>query len=497
MEGLMPVRYVKEYSAEFHVERQGRTHRKELLWGDPCEVIENAVDGRTKVWARGEEGWVNSEDLGDESLLEIYVIDVGQGDGVLVKTPDGKWHLVDAGVSNESQMTKKGAANFLRWKFYEDLRREEVDLDNVILSHPDFDHYGGLLNLLRGHLPAAGGPARDFKIRVKNFYHSGMGRFAGEDPLGGTMKGKVAEFPQGFHGIRETGTFITELLDGVSDFREPKRAFAEPFSELADLVSRVPENVRRLTASDQHLPGYAPDENACTVSVLGPIVEQLDNGSEGLRWLTDKSKTRNGHSIVLRLDYGNARVLLTGDLNEESQQLLLSYQPRESFAVDVAKGCHHGSDDIDLQFVKAMGARATIVSSGDNEDYAHPRPRVLGASARYGREALDVGGKVLPPLLYSTELARSVKLAYASRISVRGAPGGALVDINVDVDHPIVSPTGKEDRPRPLARAALAVDLVYGLVNVRTDGKTILLATLEEKGSEFDIRVFQAGESPA
>jgi hypothetical protein len=48
-----------------------------------------------------------------------------------------------------------------------------------------------------------------------------------------------------------------------------------------------------------------------------------------------------------------------------------------------------------------------------------------------------------------------------------------------------------------LARAALAVDLVYGLVNVRTDGKTILLATLEEKGSEFDIRVFQAGESPA
>ena len=79
----------------------------------------------------------------------------------------------------------------------------------------------------------------------------------------------------------------------------------------------------------------------------------------------------------------------------------------------MAKGCHHGSDDIDLRFVRAMAARATVISSGDNEDYAHPRPRVLGASARYGRESRAADGETLPPLLYSTELARSVALDFA------------------------------------------------------------------------------------
>jgi hypothetical protein len=69
---------------------------------------------------------------------------------------------------------------------------------------------------------------------------------------------------------------------------------------------------------------------------------------------------------------------------------------------------------MDLRFVRAMKARATVISAGDNEDDAHPRPRVLGASARYDREAKSAKGRVLPLLLYSTERARLAKLAYAS-----------------------------------------------------------------------------------
>ena len=52
--------------------------------------------------------------------------------------------------------------------------------------------------------------------------------------------------------------------------------------------------------------------------------------------------------------------------------LLLSCQPADEFSADVAKGCHHGSDDIDLRFVRAMAARrsayldvrASVVMSG-------------------------------------------------------------------------------------------------------------------------------------
>jgi len=36
---------------------------------------------------RGKHGWVNNADLGGASLLEVYFIDVGQGDGILIRTP--------------------------------------------------------------------------------------------------------------------------------------------------------------------------------------------------------------------------------------------------------------------------------------------------------------------------------------------------------------------------------------------------------------------------
>jgi hypothetical protein len=183
---------------------------------------------------------------------------------------------------------------------------------------------------------------------------------------------------------------------------------------------------------------------------------------------------------------------LTGDLNTKSQQLLLSYHPEVEFAVDVAKACHHGSDDVDLNFVKAVQARATVISSGDNEDYAHPRPMVMGASARYGREIQGMNGEILPPLVYSTELARSVKLAYAASVRVQLAPGTETPLQTVSPANTQVKAREAGAKFRQLPRTPLSTDLVYGLVNVRTDGVHILCATMEEQGTDFDVKVFKA-----
>ena len=232
---------------------------------------------------------------------------------------------------------------------------------------------------------------------------------------------------------------------------------------------------------------------AAAIRVLGPVVEKLAGGGKGLRWLGSESVTRNGHSVVLRVDYGRARVLLTGDLNTTSQRLLLSVHATEEFNADVSKGCHHGSDDIDLRFVRAMAARATVISSGDNEDYAHPRPRILGASARYGRDSRDLDGELMPPLLYSTELARSVGLDFASHARTMAEPRVEFKPEQLEADF-ANSPTG---RYRRLSWLPMATDLVYGLVNVRSDGERILCATMKEGSSDFDLQVFQAGVDPA
>jgi hypothetical protein len=458
-----------------------------LLWGDSVRVISSS-GGFTRVKARGRDGWIPSDVLNDTGLLELYVIDVGQGDGVLMRTPDDAWHLIDAGVSNEAQMTKKGAANFIRWKFISDLEMDEVKLDNVVLSHMDFDHYGGLIDLFNGRVSR---PDRTFDISVENFYHNGMGRFEDAPKLGDTTSGTVPPLPYDDYRISRDDDFITELLSGKGSFSSPQRPF-EPkaFAPFARLVGKVPSNVRRLSAADEFLAGYE-EGSETVIRVLGPILERVDNGSAGLRVLGGESVTRNGHSIVLRVDYGKSRILLTGDLNTVSQRLLLSYHDLLDFSVDVAKGCHHGSDDIDLRFVRAMKARTTIVSSGDNEDYAHPRPRVMGASARYGREAKSVKGDTLPPLLYSTELARSVRLSYAAAVRSVDAPNDEIACEDAELKS---SERGAEFVA--MENLPVAMDLIYGLINVRTDGERIMCAYMKEQSQDFDLQVFRAGVEP-
>lgn len=461
--------------------REGREPRSKLvttlLWGDPLHVVEE--DGEwVRVRARGKRpGWLPRELLSDESLLEVYVIDVGQGDGVLLKTPDGRWHLIDGGVENARQMTKKGAANFVRWKFLEDLREDRVTLANVILTHADADHYGGLVDLLGGRLPFHA----PFAVEVGCFLHGGLARFRSRPALGRTRAGRVGAFPVD-RGLSRDDDFVVELLDDLETFSNPPRELQAGYARLAEAVVRTARTARRISQRDGHLPGYGPGEGEVTIGVLGPILESIQFGYRGLRMLGSDSVTLNGHSIVLRLEYGQASILLTGDLNTPSQDLLLSHHRPEAFSVDVAKACHHGSEDVHLEFIRAMQARATVISSGDNEDYAHPRPALMGASAHLGREARGrTSREVLPPLVYSTELARSVKLAFA--LSVR--PG--LLD-DLDVELP------SERWPfRRLKYTPVSSDLVYGLVNVRTDGEHVLCGTMEESGKDFDVKVFQAG----
>jgi beta-lactamase superfamily II metal-dependent hydrolase len=382
-----------------------------LLWGDQARVIESG-NGRLKVSARGCEGWVDEADAGAESLLEVYVIDVGQGDSVLFKTPAGAWHLIDGGIQLEEQISGKGAANFLCWKFLEELGKDKVSLDSVILTHPDRDHFGGLINVLKGSL-VNDGKFSSFPVEVGKFYHSGLPNRADPMEKWKRVKGKVGPFPHGNHGVSTAGSFVTDLLSDIESFRNPPWPLnsGEGFDEFARQVGKVCGSAQRLSADDKFLPGYK--SGSLKVRVLGPIVETFD-GQQGIRVLeSDEGKTRNGHSVTLRLDYKDARILLTGDLNEKAHQLLLSYCAASEFAADVAKACHHGSHDIELDFVKAVKARATVISSGDNEQFAHPRPVAMGASARYGREALAANGKTLPPMVYSTELARSFRFEYA------------------------------------------------------------------------------------
>ncbi|MFN2315255.1 MAG: ComEC/Rec2 family competence protein, partial [Gemmatimonadales bacterium] len=79
----------------------------------------------------------------DAAALTLHFLDVGQGDGILIRTPAGRWVLVDAGPADERMDAgRRVVAPYLA---RHRARRVEV----ALVSHAHADHLGGLAAVLR------------------------------------------------------------------------------------------------------------------------------------------------------------------------------------------------------------------------------------------------------------------------------------------------------------------------------------------------------------
>ena len=65
--------------------------------------------------------------------LSVHIIDVGQGDCILIKTPSNKNMLIDGGDEDSSKIIKSYLKN-----------KRVKNIDIVIATHPDSDHIGSL-----------------------------------------------------------------------------------------------------------------------------------------------------------------------------------------------------------------------------------------------------------------------------------------------------------------------------------------------------------------
>lgn len=485
----MSIDYVSSYTAALYARSTGGKKVKELLWGDRVEVL-SSVGSRRKVKARGTTGYVNNSDLNGESLLEVYFIDVGQGDGVLVRMPNGKHILIDGGYNRAKQPTGKNAADFVDWKFAKDYGETTIKLDAMIASHCDADHYGGLWDLLNPE-ESEGLDASD--IEVENFYHAGVSWW--KRPGGSRNVGPKSD------------GFLTRLLSDRESIAAglPKGGTGTKLQgEWADFMKVVYDHgcpVSRLTHAINYLPGFEPGEGQASVKVLAPVEYELD-GEAAFRDLGSRhGQNTNGHSVLLRLDYGRSRILLTGDLNKKSQRLLLDEYVgrRTEFLCDVAKGCHHGSDDVSYEFLQAMGPAATVISSGDNEGHAHPRPNIVAASAITGHTAIK-NDELITPLVYSTEISRSINVGTPTKLihtNLQDENGRTLEVSDLSstkVRYEVVKAgdLNATSRTRSFQNRLVVDGIIYGLVNVRTDGNHILCAVLNEKKVKWEYQVFES-----
>jgi beta-lactamase superfamily II metal-dependent hydrolase len=460
-------------TALIHDQPQGKA-TKQLLWGDYVAVDNNAAGpaGWVNVQSRGVTGWMASADLLDDRLLEIVFVDIGQGDGALVITPDDRHLIVDAGEEDNLY-------RFLRWRYGRFAR--PFTFDAAVISHSDQDHYGGFSPIFA-----------DPNIHFRAVYHNGIVERAGGDALGPRSGGFLTD-------VIETKQQLATLLANPAVVGSKK--YPKMMSKL--LADGRAADVKGVSSDDGHLPGFGPGAPGVEIQVLGPVRTPTPNGPPRLKWFEDVGKTKNGHSVVLRLVYGEISVLLGGDLNSLSENHLLSSHThyrvppseadrtaviegaRRIFRSDVAKACHHGSADFTDLFLQAIDPLVTVISSGDDEPHSHPRADSLGGVGRWGR-----GSR---PLVFSTELARSAPDSLKHPAVFRKA----LIDANRALN---AAPPGPA-RTRAQAKVDKLMNqidrsvAVYGAINLRSDGKRIVMAQKVEKPTritgQWDVYVIE------
>jgi competence protein ComEC len=134
--------------------------------------------------------------------------------------------------------------------------------------------------------------------------------------------------------------------------------------EILPLLDQSRAVRRRLKRGDRIWLGPA------LLTVLHPPDPPLQGSPRG------PASDENNNSLVLRLDWGLASFLFTGDLEQEGEgELLAGRQPLRHLALKVA---HHGSRfSTTEEFLKAGRPRLAVISVGARNPFRHPTPGVI------------------------------------------------------------------------------------------------------------------------
>lgn len=242
-------------------------------------------------------------------LLKVHFIDIGQGDATLVECPNGAKILVDFGSHTGGEASAKA---YLREVLAGDA------IDDLVVTHPDGDHYNRLHFGLDG-------------IEVNEAW----------------VVGRWADY---------SGTDNKASKEWLMAL------------EQAGKLRHLDENGPYHDGDTPH-PGF--DCGAAEVWVAAAGVTGSNSG-----W------RKNTMSIVLVVSYGEFDVVLTGDATTETEKQMIDWhcpegwQPGDDCWLDseVLKMGHHGSKATSTgqAFAAAVSPEVAIVSATRSKKHGHP-----------------------------------------------------------------------------------------------------------------------------
>lgn len=454
-----------------------------LTWGDAVEVEDLSKDRvavRFTSYTQAKDGSISPrttrgfieppkssrlaatdtlEPASESRVLSVHFVDVQQGDGSVIETPDGQVVLVDGG---DNQLF----ARYLAAHYRGTTAASPRDVACLLVTHGDADHFSGLAEILASETHRTA--SKRLFMRPLRVFHNGLVK----RPTSRAGKPVKETELLGPTRTSQRRLYLTGLVDDLLEV--PESEMNTPFRvwtrSLATYHARHPIEFKRLSAGDAEAFRFL-ESSGLKIEVLGPLPHRVGN-SPALPFLREPpagprvgpgaletspakagsysaSHTINGHSVVFRLTYGEVSFLFAGDLNEEAARALTqaAADGKVNLQSDVFKVPHHGSGDFSAAFIRAVAPVLSVVSSGDEsarKEYIHPRANLVGALGRWSR--------LEEPLVFVTELAAFFSMEGWSQLA---DPEAAR----------------KRGRFFGFSRAA------FGLVRTRTDGRRLLVCT--------------------
>ncbi len=322
----------------------------------------------------------------NELIMYAHFIDVGQGNSTLLEFPCGAV-LIDAG--SQSNNHTQNLLAYLR-DFFE--RRTDLNntLNSVIITHNHVDHTRALREVVEA-------------FTVLNFIENGQrgGYIEGdrdvnwieENVNAGNLNITVLEVSQS--DINGQGGHTNDIIDPIA-------------------CSNIDPSITILSSDRSNDPGW---------DATG---EEFQN--------------KNNHSIVTRVDFGEASFLFTGDLEEPAiETLVAEYLGTNILDVDVYQVGHHGSYNGTTEtLVQNMTPEIAVVSMGPWDDqalwtawaYGHPRKQaidLLKSGINRQRTPRLVHIATRPKTFYQEEMRDAIfATGWDGNIKIRGSSDGTF-----------------------------------------------------------------------
>jgi competence protein ComEC len=249
--------------------------------------------------------------------MKLHVIDVGQGTALLLEFPCAAVLVDTGGEQNEQFDSVPVLIDYLE-RFF--ARRSDLHrtLALLVISHPHIDHTRGLEAVLA-------------RYAVRNVIDNGDVR----DDVGG--KPQLA-----LHAWLARRKKKVGHLDLARSDIDPHDGLTSP----------VIDPVR-----------------ACKISKVDPVIRALWSGDLGREEI---GQNPNNDSVVLRVDFGEASLLLPGDLELLAiARMVKMYAARPDLLdADVFVVPHHGSrNSSTLDLVKRVSPEVAIITAGPYDRY--------------------------------------------------------------------------------------------------------------------------------